>query len=111
MITKIVDTIISNFQANFDISFIISVNILTYMIVRFADYVNGSKSISTWSKRIIAILTSVILACLYYDLGYTNLFMLINSTIVAPVAWSWILKPIAKLFKLDYKQIVKSKQN
>ena len=111
MILKIVDSIISNFQANFDISFIISVNVLTYIIVRCIDSVNGTKSVSTWCKRLIAIIASAVLAFLYYNCGYDNVFRLINSTIIAPVAWSWILKPIAQILKMDYKQIIKSKQN
>ena len=110
MILKIVDSIISNFQANFDISFIISVNVLTYLIIRFIDNLNGDKSINTWCKRIIAIIASIILALLYSNCGYDNVFRLINSTIVAPVAWSWILKPIAQILKMDYKQIIKSKK-
>ena len=111
MILKIVDSIISNFQANFDISFIISVNVLTYLIIRFIDSLNGAKSVSTWSKRLVAIIASTVLAFLYYGCGYDNVFRLINSTIIAPVAWSWILKPIAQILKMDYKQIIKSKQN
>ncbi len=111
MILKIVDSIISNFQANFDISFIISVNVLTYIIIRCIDSINGDKSVSTWCKRLVAIIASIILAVLYFNCGYDNVFKLINSTIIAPVAWSWILKPIAQILKIDYKQIIKSKQN
>lgn len=110
MILKIVDSVISNFQANFDISFMISVNVLTYLIIRCIDSLNGDKSVNTWCKRLIAIISSVILALLYFDCGYDNVFRLINSTIIAPVAWSWILKPLAKLLKQDYKQIVERKK-
>lgn len=110
MILKIVDSVISNFQANFDISFIISVNVLTYLIIRCIDSLNGDKSVNTWCKRLIAIISSIILALLYFDCGYDNVFRLINSAIISPVAWSWILKPIAKILKMDYKQIVKSKK-
>lgn len=110
MILKIIDSVISNFQANFDISFIISVNVLTYLIIRCIDSLNGNKSVNTWYKRLIAIIASVILALLYFDCGYDNVFRLINSTIIAPVAWSWILKPIAQVLKMDYKQIINSKK-
>ena len=110
MILKIVDSVISNFQANFDISFIISVNVLTYLIIRMIDHFNGDASVSTWIKRLIAVISSIVLACLYYEIGYDNIFRLVNSTIIAPVAWSWILKPIAQILKMDYKQIIKSKK-
>ena len=110
MITKIIDTIISNFQQNFDISFMISVNVLTYLVIRFIDNFNGDESVSIWVKRIVAVISSIILAILYYDLGYDNIFRLVNSAIIAPVAWSWIFKPIAKILKQDYKQIVERKK-
>ena len=110
MILKIVDSIISNFQANFDVSFMISVNVLTYLIIRMIDHFNGDASVSTWIKRLIAVISSVVLACFYYEIGYDNIFRLVNSTIIAPVAWSWIFKPLAKLLKQDYKQIVERKK-
>lgn len=110
MVTKIIDMIISNFQQNFDIAFIISVNVLTYIIIRCTDGINKDKSVSTWYKRLIAIISSIILAVLYFDCGYDNIFKLINSTIIAPVTWSWILKPIAQILKMDYKQIIESKK-
>ena len=107
---KIVDSVISNFQVNFDISFMISVNVLTYIIIRFIDHYNGDASVSLWTKRIIAIVSSIVLAILYYIIGYNDIFKLINSAIIAPVAWSWIFKPIAKFLKQDYKQIVERKK-
>ena len=36
--------------------------------------------------------------------GYENTTILINSAILAPVAWSWIFKPILKKIGVDYKQ-------
>jgi len=34
-----------------------------------------------------------------------DLKLIINSSILAPVFWSWIIKPICKHYKLDYKQL------
>ena len=39
-----------------------------------------------------------------YFLGI-DLKLVFNSAILAPVFWSWIMKPICKHFKIDYKQI------
>ena len=33
---------------------------------------------------------------------HTNI--IINSCIIAPVAWSWLAKPIANKFGIDYKK-------
>lgn len=111
MITQIVDSVISNFQTNFDISFMICVNVLTYIIIRIIDHLNGTKSVGTWTKRTITIISSILLAVIYYSLDYDNMFKLVNSTILAPVFWSWILKPLVKILKMDYKQLVKSKKD
>lgn len=110
MILEFVNNVIHNFNTNFDISFIISVNVLTYLAIRIIDTFNGSKSISVWNKRLIAIISSIVLAILYSNIGYDNLITLINSTIIAPVSWSWIFKPIVKLLRIDYKQIIESKK-
>ena len=40
--------------------------------------------------------------------GYENTTILINSAILAPVAWSWIFKPILKKIGVDYKKIDKT---
>jgi hypothetical protein len=40
--------------------------------------------------------------------GYEETVILINSSVLAPVAWSWIFKPILKKLGVDYKQIDKT---
>lgn len=92
------------FTANFDIPYILSVNVLTYMIIKGVDDLNGKKKIGTWTKRLITIICSIILIICYRYIGeYENIIILINSSIIAPVAWSWLFKPILKKLKMDYK--------
>ena len=45
----------------------------------------------------------LLITAIYYFAGYTNYIVLINSAIAAPVAWSWVFKPILNKLKLDYK--------
>lgn len=40
--------------------------------------------------------------------GYEETVILINSSVLAPVAWSWIFKPILKKIGVDYKKIDKT---
>ena len=108
---QIIDNIISNFQDNFDISFIISVNVLTYIIINIFEDTSKGFKLTTWWKRLITICSAIILYMLYDSNGYNNTIVLINSSIIAPVSWSWILKPIVKLLKLDYKKIINSKKD
>ena len=41
------------------------------------------------------------LYCIWYD----NTIMLVNSAVLAPVFWSWVVSPILKKFGVGYKDI------
>lgn len=107
---SIIENVISNFQNNFDISFIINVNALTYVIIKTIDEFNGDKKVPTILKRGITIISAIILFAIYKANNYDNIIVLINSAIIAPVSWSWILKPIVQLLKIDYKKLVDHKK-
>lgn len=101
------DLITSSIQTtleSFDFGFCISVNVLTYVIVKILDELNGDVKVSTWTKRIALLASIVIVSVVYYVAGI-ELKLLVNSAILAPVFWSWIMKPLCKAFNIDYKQI------
>ena len=50
-------------------------------------------------------LIAVIVISIVYYVTENNPKLIINSAILAPVFWSWIIKPICKYFKIDYKDI------
>lgn len=99
-----VEIIIENIIANFDFSYMLAINILTYLIIKLVDYLNKEKAVSTLWKRIILIISIIILTTIYVLTGYTEYKILINSAIAAPVFYSWVLRPILKKFKISYKQ-------
>lgn len=92
---------------NFDFSYVLVVNILTYIIIKFIDEVNGELCVKTWQKRIITIISIAIVFLIYKFNDYDNMIRLVNSSILAPISWSWLLKPICKKFNIDYKDIGK----
>lgn len=101
------DLITSSIQTtleSFDFGFCISVNVLTYVIIKTLDELNGDVKVSTWTKR-IALLASIIVVSVVYYVAGIELKLLVNSAILAPVFWSWIMKPLCKAFNIDYKQI------
>ena len=104
MIEEIINNIITTVISSFDFAYCISVNILTYLIIKIIDSLNGKKIVSTWSKRIVLLVVILFTGVLYNLIGYDNK-VLLNSAILAPVFWSWVIKPICKYFKLDYKDI------
>lgn len=101
---EIFNNTITTIISSFDFSYCISVNILTYLIIKIIDSLNGKKTVSTWSKRIVLLVVILSTGVLYNKIGCDSKILL-NSAILAPVFWSWIIKPICKYFKIDYKDI------
>ena len=89
---------------SFDFAYCIIVNILTYLIINIINSRNGNIDMKMWSKRIVLLLCIIIIGCIYYFTG-SEIKLILNSAIVTPVFWSWIMKPICKRFKIDYKQL------
>lgn len=103
----IFENISSNLFNDFDFSFCLVANVLTYMIVN--TFTTFKKQLTTWNKRVILLISVVVLGVVYYFTG-AELKVIINSAILAPISWSWIFKPICKKLGIDYKQ-VKSKKD
>lgn len=95
---QIIDILLSNF----DISYMLSINILTYIIIKFVDYLNGKKKLKLIYKRLILIISTIICCIIYKFTTEIDNYVLINSTIAAPVFYSWVMKPIIKKLKIQY---------
>ena len=105
-IDSIIEDILSQITANFDFGYMLTINVLTYLVIKILDEINGNKVITTWHKRIVLLVSAAIVAVTYKLGSYDNNIVLINSTIFAPVFWSWIARPILVKFGLDYKKII-----
>ena len=88
---------------SFDFAFCIAVNVLTYLLISIITK-HKNKNLGVWKKRLV-LLVSIIIVGSLYTLGDTDIKLILNSSIIAPVFWSWVIKPICKFFKLDYKDI------
>lgn len=100
IITNIIQTTLDSF----DFAYCIIVNILTYFIISTINDKRGHKDMSTWYKRLILSLVILVMGIIYYFTG-AEVKTIINSSVLAPVFWSWILKPLCVKFGLDYKDI------
>ena len=97
-------TIIETTINSFDFTFCLLVNILTYIIIKLADELNGEKVLTIWNKRIILFISITIISLIWY-FTQKEIQLIFNSAILAPVSWSWVFKPICKYLKIDYKNI------
>ena len=103
---EIVNNILETTLNSFDFTYCILVNLITYIIIKAWDDLNGSATIPIWSKRFVLCLAIILVSILYYLTG-SDTKLILNSAILAPVSWTWIFKPICKRFNIDYKQIDK----
>lgn len=98
-------TFLTYLLEHFNIGFIITCNILTYIIVNLIDLFRCKGNVSFWGKRVILLISIIIVSVIYYYCEDVPGNVLINSAIAAPVSWSWVLKPICKALGFDYKKI------
>ena len=89
---------------SFDFTLMLIINVITFAIIKFIDEHNGDKLPSTWQKRLVFLAVAVVLGIVYAIIGETKIVTIINSCIVAPIAWSWIFKPLFNKMGLDYKK-------
>lgn len=101
----VINNIINALISQFDFTYCVIVNIMTYLIINFMIKVAGGNVVIP-IKRIVLLFSIIVIAAIYYFLG-TDIKVLVNSAILAPVSWSWIFKPIANKLGWDYKQIDK----
>lgn len=96
--------IIDKIICNFDFSYMVSVNVLTYLIIKIHDYFNGRKKVPIVIKRLYLFISILVLGIIYYFIGNIDTIVIINSSILAPVFWSWILSPIIDKVGIGYKK-------
>ena len=100
---NIIEQIIDGLINNFDITYCLIVNIITYISIKLLDEVKKVKT-ATWIKRGVLVTAILSTGVLYCALG-SDVKVIVNSAILAPVAWSWIFKPICKKLGVDYSNI------
>lgn len=101
---EIINQIIQSIITQFDFTFCVVVNVLTYFLITcFINIANGN--ITRSLKRILLLVSIIIIGVLYYVTNSIEIKVLINSIVLTPVSWSWIFKPICKKLGFDYKDI------
>lgn len=98
------DSIINTTISSFDFGLIANINIVTYIIVKLIDELNGDKKVSKWVKRFVLVCCIIVLSVIYHFIDGENDKLVLNSAIVSPVFWSWFGKPIFKKLGIDYKE-------
>ena len=103
MIMETINQIIQQVINSFDFTYCIVVNVLTYILVTVLIYLCRG-NVTRTIKKLTLLFSIVIVSVIYYAIGVDVKFI-VNSSILAPVSWTWIIKPILSKFGYDYKNI------
>ena len=98
------EQIINQLVRNFDFALMLVINVVTYGAIKLWDELDGDKVPTVWQKRGVFVAVAIIMGVIYGLCTEVSVNVIINSCLVAPVAWSWLAKPIAAKFGIDYKQ-------
>lgn len=90
------ENILEQIINNFDFSYMLIINVLTYVLI---EIFNKKFNLKIWCKRLILLICIIIVTICYKFIGYDNNIVLLNSAILSPISWSWIFKPIINKFK------------
>lgn len=101
----IVMDFVRDMLSKFDFAYMLSVNIVTYLVIKFIDAINGTKVVPTWLKRITAAIVGIIIAIVIILQGADKVTIM-YSFFISLVSWDAIFKPILKMLgsKIDYKK-------
>ena len=95
------EQLLSQLISNYNFNFVLSVNIISYLIISLLYKTHFTQK---GFKILITIVVSVVLGVIYHFVTDINTEVLINSAILAPLAWDWIFKPICNKIGIDYKK-------
>lgn len=99
-----IENILNLIVSNFDFSYMITINVLTYIIIKGLDYLNKDKNVKIITKRIVLVISIIIVTISYVLTDCQDYTVLINSAICAPVFYSWVLRPILIKCNIGYKK-------
>ena len=100
---EIINQIIQQVINSFDFTYCVVVNALTYILVTVLIYLCQS-NVTRTIKKLVLLFSIVVVSIIYYAIG-VNAKLIINSSILAPISWTWIIKPILSKLGYDYKDI------
>lgn len=100
---EIINQIIQQVINSFDFTYCVVVNALTYTLVTVLIYLYQS-NVTRTIKKLVLLFSVVVVSTIYYAIG-VDAKLIINSSILAPISWTWIIKPILSKLGYDYKDI------
>ena len=100
---EVVNKVFDLLAANIDFAFMLSVNVLTFLLIKFADEKNKQKKVSRFLKRLITLLAGMALAVPLVLLNALEIKVALYSFVLSLVSWDGLFKHIIKKWGIGYK--------
>lgn len=100
---EVVDKVFDLLAANIDFAFMLSVNVLTFLLIKFADEKNKQKKVTRFLKRLITLLAGALLAVPLVLLNALEVKVALYSFVLSLVSWDGLFKHIIKKWGIGYK--------
>ena len=100
---EVINQMIQQVINGFDFTYCVAVNALTYTLVTVLIYLCQG-DVTRTIKKVVLLFSIVVVSAIYYAIG-VDAELIVNSSILAPVSWTWIIKPILYKLGYDYKDI------
>ncbi len=97
------DAILLTITTFISIPFILSVNILTYLVIKKIEALNKVEFLTDFQKRMTTLVVSVGLFVVFYFYKISNLEVLTLSLFISPISYNYVLKRILKMAGISYK--------
>lgn len=89
------DKIFDALMGGFNFPLMLTINIMTYLVIKTLDYANGKKVLATWEKRISAVLCGFLFSSVSYFNGM-DANVCVYTCVMSLISWDVIFKPIIK---------------
>lgn len=93
--------------SQFDFVYMFIVNLMTYIVIKIIDELNGPKAVPVYGKRIVAVVVGIAIGITSYSISENvSAITLIYSFCLSLVSWDCIFKPILNYLggKVNYKK-------
>lgn len=100
---EVVNKVFDLLAANIDFAFMLSVNVLTFLLIKFADEKNKQKKVTRFLKRLITLLAGIALAVPLVLLSALEIKVALYSFVLSLVSWDGLFKHIIKKWGIGYK--------
>lgn len=101
------EQLVLNVISSISVIYILSVNVLTYEIIKLIEIINKAKKLSKLFKMIIAFISGIIIAIIMICTKTLTIDVAIYSFIISLLSWDYIFKHVVKKLNKDYKKWMK----